>query len=104
MENPYILIKVSGIGFKKADEIALRLNKNIRVSNFRMTAFVTWYLNQKTNNEGDTWLYRKTLDDAVKEQMPECYELYEKFIEEQEYEGRINNDEREIMNFQFVYI
>ena len=26
------------------------------------------------------------------------------FREEQEYEGRINNDERKIMHFQFVYI
>ena len=26
------------------------------------------------------------------------------YREEQEYEGKINNDEREIMHFQFVYI
>lgn len=103
MENPYILTKVSGIGFKKADEIALRLNKNIRVSNFRMTAFVTWYLNQKTNNEGDTWLYRKTLDDAVKEQMPECYELYEKFIEEQEYDGKYLIIKGDILGLKSIY-
>lgn len=103
MENPYILTKVSGIGFKKADEIALRLNENIRVSNFRMTAFVTWYLNQKTNNEGDTWLYRKTLDDAVKEQMPECYELYEKFIEEQEYDGKYLIIKGDILGLKSIY-
>lgn len=89
IENPYILTKVDGIGFKKADEIALKLNRNICVSNFRMTAFVSWYLNNKTHNEGDTWISRDTLDEAVKAQMPECYELYEQFIQEQVYDGKL---------------
>ena len=65
--NPYILTKINGIGFKKADEIALKITPSIKVSNYRVVAFVRWYLNSIANDNGDTWVHRITLDNAVRD-------------------------------------
>lgn len=89
IENPYILTKIKGIGFKKADEIALKLNKNIKVSQFRTTAFIVWQLNYIANNSGDTWVRKDKFDELVKNEIPECYDLYIQFIKEQEQDGKM---------------
>lgn len=84
LENPYILTKARGIGFKRADEIAVKLNKNVLRSPYRAAAFVNWYLEHVAENEGDTWITRKKLDSAAEEYIPECYEAYKDYLDEQE--------------------
>ena len=103
IENPYILTRINGIGFKKADGIALKLNEKIRISQYRTIAFVKWYLNSIANDTGDTWVYRKNLDNAVRDNINECYKEYEKFMSEQEFGGQmlvIHNDK---VGLKYIY-
>lgn len=101
--NPYILTKINGIGFKKADEIALKITPSIKVSNYRVVAFVRWYLNSIANDNGDTWVYRITLDNAVRDNINECYELYEKFMQEQEFGGKMLVLKEDKVGLKYIY-
>lgn len=87
IENPYILTKAKGIGFKKADEIAIKLNPDLKISKYRVEAFVHWFLYYTANTDGDTWVTKRKLDTSVDENIPECYDIYEKFLEEQKSSG-----------------
>ena len=64
-ENPYKLIKnVKGIGFLKADEIALKnnLDKN---STYRIESAILYVLNQKAINFGHVYYPKEKLTDEV---------------------------------------
>lgn len=88
LENPYVLTKVRGIGFKRADEIALKLNPDIRESTKRMVAFVNHYLRNVASESGDTWVSLNQLNNDVQSTIPECYEIYKAFVEQQKNDGR----------------
>lgn len=83
LNDPYILTRIRGMGFKKVDDIALKLNPDIRVSDKRTIAFVKYYLQSIANDSGDTWIKIDTLDSAVKDTIPECYDLYTQIIAQQ---------------------
>lgn len=54
-ENPYVIAgEVDGIGWKKADSIALGTGID-RLSHYRLSAFITYYLEQRANR-GDSWV------------------------------------------------
>lgn len=57
-ENPYVLLKVNGFGFKRVDAIALKSGIDPK-SAIRMKAGIVYVLNEKAN-EGHT--YTRTLD------------------------------------------
>lgn len=66
-ENPYKLIKnVKGIGFLKADEIALKNNLD-RNSPFRIESGITYVLNQKSINNGHVFYPKNKLTTEVSE-------------------------------------
>ena len=68
-ENPYLLINIKGIGFKRADEIA----KNIGIdpkSNFRIKACINYTLREFCDNNGNSSIDKfhlyKLLDDNLR--------------------------------------
>lgn len=66
-ENPYKLIKnVKGIGFLKADEIALKNNMD-RNSPFRIESAIVYLLNQKAINNGHVYYPKNKLTKEVSE-------------------------------------
>lgn len=77
-ENPYILIQVKGIGFKKADEIALSLGIDAQ-SEFRIMACMNYTLKEYCDNNGNSSIAKehlyKLLDEALNFQNQEP--LYE---------------------------
>ena len=73
-ENPYILTKIKGIGFKKADEIALKLRPNLRNSYFRAIAFIECYLKDIGQSAGHTYISFNDLLKEAKNNIPECKE------------------------------
>lgn len=103
VENPYILTKINGIGFKKADDIALRLSPETRVSTNRIVAFLKWYLCNTANESGDTWVYKKTLDNAIRDNINDCYELYERFIQEQKTSGKMLVIKADKIGMRYIY-
>lgn len=63
-KNPYILIdEVDGIGWSKADEMALGSGLGEYSIN-RVKAYVKYFLNEEANN-GNTWVYTDDLLDAI---------------------------------------
>lgn len=63
-ENPYILTEVDGYGFKKVDEIALKMNID-RKSEHRINACINYVLNDYANNKGHVWVKRSVLISEV---------------------------------------
>lgn len=67
-ENPYILINIKGIGFKKADEIAKSLGIDER-SEFRIMACLNYTLKEFCDNNGnssiDKYHLYKLLDESL---------------------------------------
>lgn len=70
--NPYMLTKIRGIGFKKCDEIALKINPSIIDKTYRLEAFINYYLTNHASTEGDTLIPIKKLQEAIDKNVPEC--------------------------------
>lgn len=67
-QNPYILIQIKGIGFKRADEIALSLGIN-KQSDFRIAACMNYTLREYCDNNGNSSIekshFYKLLDESL---------------------------------------
>ena len=67
-ENPYLLVAIKGIGFKRADEIAKSLGIDER-SGFRITACMNYSLREYCDNNGnssiDKEILYKILDESL---------------------------------------
>ena len=68
-KNPYMLINIKGIGFKRADEIAKSLGIDPR-SEFRIMACLNYNLQEYCNNNGNSSIDKfhlyKLLDDSLR--------------------------------------
>ena len=80
IENPYIMTRVHGLGFKKVDDLALKLNPDLCVSEKRVVAFIRYHLNTIGEDLGHTWITQNELDNAIRDNIYECYDIYENFI------------------------
>ncbi len=87
VENPYIMTRVHGLGFKKVDDLALKLNPDLRVSEKRVIAFIRYHLNTIGEDLGHTWITQNELDNAIRDNIYECYDIYENFIEKEKQSG-----------------
>lgn len=81
IENPYILTSVHGLGFKKVDDLALKLTPDLRVSLQRVKAFLLYQLKEIANSEGHTWINQRDLIGYVRKDIRECIDIYKEFIE-----------------------
>lgn len=52
IDNPYIMLEIRGFGFKTVDQLALKINPDIRISAKRVYAFLKYYLEELGNNSG----------------------------------------------------
>ncbi|MEO2600953.1 AAA family ATPase [Clostridium butyricum] len=78
--NPYILTKIKGLGFKKVDGIAMKINPKIRISIERLKAFLIYFFEDLGSKKGDTLCSLSELKKEVSNIIPECMDLYNKFI------------------------
>lgn len=74
-ENPYIMTRVHGLGFKRVDDLALKIKPEIRHSLHRLTAFVIYFLQSTGENNGHTWVYIDALKNEISDNVPECIDL-----------------------------
>jgi exodeoxyribonuclease V alpha subunit len=81
--NPYVLTQVKGVGFKRADEIALNLGLDVR-SDFRIAACMSYILKEYCDNNGNSSIAKSKLfallNDALK--FNDETALYEKALHE----------------------
>jgi exodeoxyribonuclease V alpha subunit len=80
LDDPYIVVDVPGIGFKQADAIALKLNANLEVSDKRVISFLKTYLKDLAESEGHTFVTYNELEVAVKENIIECEDVFNKLL------------------------
>lgn len=82
-KNPYMLIRIKGIGFKRADEIAKELGIDIR-SDFRIKACLNYTLREYCDNNGNSSISKeilyRLLDEALN--FKDEFTLYENALNE----------------------
>lgn len=81
LSNPYIMLEIKGFGFKTVDQLALKLNPEIRVSAKRTYAFIKYFFKDIGNNQGHTWVFLDTLETAIRDNINECIEIFDSIIE-----------------------
>jgi exodeoxyribonuclease V alpha subunit len=82
LENPYILTQIHGLGFKTVDTLALKLVPDLRQSFKRAYAYIKYYLIEEIGERlGHTWVNLNTLENAVRDNIPECQDLFEKIVD-----------------------
>lgn len=81
IDNPYIMLEIRGFGFKTVDQLALKINPDVRISAKRVYAFIKNYLEELGNNNGHTWVNMNTLESAVRDNLNECMDIYKTIIE-----------------------
>lgn len=87
IDNPYIMTEIKGLGFKKVDDLAMKLNPDMRISKQRVYAFIKYYLEEQGNNNGHTWVFETDLNNAVRDNVNECYSIFEEIVEIEKRNG-----------------
>ena len=80
-KNPYILINIKGIGFKKADEIAIALGISLK-SDFRIRAALNYTLKEYCDSNGNSSISKEKLFTLLDEKLnfQNEHEIYENAI------------------------
>lgn len=84
-DNPYILTKINGLGFKKVDDLALKLEPELINSNERLVAFIKYYFTDLGESKGHTWCSVKILKSAISNNVPECADKVEWLLGNNEF-------------------
>ena len=82
IQNPYILTKIRGFGFKKVDTLALKINPESKCSKERLEAYIVYYLQEVGETYGHTWVTIDTLKSNVRDNVIECVDLFDKYIDD----------------------
>ena len=84
-KNPYILTKINGLGFKRVDELALKMNPELIDSNERLIAYVKYFFTEMGENEGNTWCSTSFLKSGVSNFVPECIDKLEWLLSNRDF-------------------
>lgn len=84
-ENPYILTKVHGMGFKRIDELALKVKPHLIDSPERLVAFVKYFFTELGENEGHTWCSKEILVNEIRNNVIECIDKVEWLFENDDF-------------------
>ena len=80
-KNPYELTKIRGLGFKRVDDIALKIKPELRKSSHRLQSFMMYYLRNLGESDGHTYITISSLKSEVSENVYECIPIFEDYIE-----------------------
>ena len=83
-KNPYSLTQIKGFGFKKVDGIALKLNKELKVSRFRAIEYIKYILEDEADSIGHTWIKRISLISKARKDVNECIDIIKAILDEEE--------------------
>ncbi len=96
-ENPYELMALDGYGFKKCDALALK-GGMAKDAKFRVRAYVTHFLTEQAEMEGNSWIYLRDLLHGVVEFVPSIKkEIFAEWLKE--WTGRIESNEPEFLYY-----
>lgn len=96
-ENPYELMALDGYGFKKCDALALK-GGMAKDAKFRVRAYVTHFLTEQAEMEGNSWIYLRDILHGVVEFVPSIKkEIFAEWLKE--WTGRIESNEPEFLYY-----
>ena len=96
-ENPYELMALDGYGFKKCDALALK-GGMAKDAKFRVRAYVTHFLTEQAETEGNSWIYLRDLLHRIVEFVPSIKkEIFAEWLKE--WTGRVESDEPEFLYY-----
>lgn len=84
-KNPYIMTKIDGIGFRKCDDLALKLKPELIDSTQRLVAFIQYYFKDLGENKGHTWCSEKILRAAISNNIYECCNKVDWLLENNDF-------------------
>lgn len=84
-DNPYFMTEIRGFGFKRVDGIALKMHPELIDSPKRLFAFIKWFLNQRADQDGHTWVTMQTLKNGVCDDVPQCINLFESLEQKNDF-------------------
>lgn len=84
-KNPYIMTKIDGIGFRKCDDLALKLKPELIDSTQRLVAFIQYYFKDLGESKGHTWCSEKILRSAISNNVYECCNKVDWLLENNEF-------------------
>lgn len=90
-DNPYLLTKINGLGFKKVDDLVLKLKPDLIDSTERLVAYIKYYFTELGESKGHTWCSEKILRSAISNNVPECSDKVNWLLANNEF-LYINND------------
>lgn len=97
IDNPYILTDIDGLGFKRVDKLALKLNPELELSTKRVYACIQYILEEIGSSEGHTWIYLQQLMSEIRDNIPECVEIFKDIIKtEKENEVILHIEENQV--------
>ena len=76
-ENPYMMTQIRGLGFKRVDQLALKIKPELRHSMFRLVAFIKNLLVNEGEENGHTWLDKQYINNKISDNVYECQDLVE---------------------------
>ena len=84
-KNPWTLVRVDGLGFKRVDDLALKLKPELIDSTQRLVAFVQYYFKDLGESKGHTWCSEKILRSAISNNVYECCNKVDWLLENNEF-------------------
>lgn len=91
-ENPYIIADdIKGVGFLRADEIALKYNVSPE-DPFRISSGMKYMLKQEANDEGSTWMTLEKFKDKMMTLLEITWDVIEKNFNEEIKNGLLYYD------------
>lgn len=84
-KNPWTLVRVDGLGFKRVDDLALKLKPELIDSTQRIVAFVQYYFKDLGESKGHTWCSEKILRSAISNNVYECCNKVDWLLENNEF-------------------
>ncbi|OSA95668.1 UNVERIFIED_ORG: hypothetical protein B2H93_04405 [Clostridium botulinum] len=103
-ENPYILTKIKGLGFKKVDGIAVKINPSVRVSRYRTNAFLVYFFEDMGSKQGHTLCTIEKLKKEVSNIIPECIDIFETIISENKKQSKLLYIEDNLIGLKRYYL
>ena len=84
-KNPWTLTRINGLGFKRIDDLALKLKPNLIDSTQRLVAYIQYFFKELGENKGHTWCSKDILKAAISNNIYECYDKFEWLIENNDF-------------------
>lgn len=88
-KNPYILTQINGLGFKKVDGIALKLNSDLKISKLRANEFIKYVVNNYAEKVGHTWIYKNDIIDRARLDVRQCLPIIKEIIDKSEFDNSV---------------